>query len=178
MEKYFGSGGTPHPSASDLASQGDFNTLTTQTPQMRSAPLPNNISRPASGNPYMNGKGPPVDRQPTAPRRSLVGSARPTPAPEGSSPVEGGPPPPRSRRATQPQGQRGDDQSVVVRQIDPPATNVSKDCFVIPQENLERFLPDGITVRTIYYLHVYIFVLRADQSVSQYIIKNNLNLNF
>jgi hypothetical protein len=26
---------------------------------------------------------------------------------------------------------------------------VSKDCFVIPQENLERFLPDGITVRNI-----------------------------
>ena len=24
---------------------------------------------------------------------------------------------------------------------------VSKDCFIIPQENLERFLPDGITVR-------------------------------
>jgi len=25
--------------------------------------------------------------------------------------------------------------------------NASKDCFVIPEENLERFLPDGITVR-------------------------------
>lgn len=25
--------------------------------------------------------------------------------------------------------------------------DVSKDCFIIPQENLERFLPDGITVR-------------------------------
>ena len=164
MEKYFGNGGTPHPSASDLQSQGDFNTLTAPTPQMRSAPLPNNISRPASGDPYMNGKGPPVDRQPTAPRRSVVGSARPTPAPEGSSPVEGGPPPPRSRRATQPQGPRGDDQSVAVRQIDPPATSVSKDCFVIPQENLERFLPDGITVSTFCFLNFHFFNVNKIQT--------------
>jgi len=28
-----------------------------------------------------------------------------------------------------------------------PSSNLSNDCFVIPQENLERFLPDGITVK-------------------------------
>jgi hypothetical protein len=156
QEKYFASGSTPHPSASDLAAQGrepeyvQGHGNNSSQPQMRSSAPQNASSRPPSGDPYMNGKGPPVDRQqqPAPPRRGAAGSSRPTPGPEGTFPVDGGPPPPRSRRPAQPPALREDQQSGMSQNA-PPSTNVSKDCFVIPQENLERFLPDGITVRNI-----------------------------
>ena len=150
QEKYFGSGGTPHPSDSNLQAQG----TEYQNAPAPARQVPNSSSaRPNPGGEiHMNGKGPPVDRQQSQqssqqlapPRRGAGGTNRPTP--EGTFPVEGGPPPPRSRRPAQPSAARDPDQP---RSIDPPSTNVSKDCFVIPQENLERFLPDGITVRNI-----------------------------
>ncbi len=94
----------------------------------------------------MNGKGQAFDRkqQPPPPRRAASGQPRPMSFPEGSFPPEGGPPPSRTRRPVHSQMVplcSPDDRSSM-----PPSTNVSKDCFVIPQENLERFLPDGITV--------------------------------
>jgi len=56
QEKYFG--GTPHPSATDLAAQGREAECVPMRPTQ-----PNAASRPPSGDPFMNGKGPPVDRQ-------------------------------------------------------------------------------------------------------------------
>jgi len=99
--------------------------------------------------PETNGKGSAVDRkqhQPLPTRRSIGGPPRPMSFPEGSfaSDSASGPPPARTRRSGQYQAPglgSPDDRSSLS-----PSTNVSKDCFVIPQENLERFLPDGITV--------------------------------
>ena len=150
QEKYMG---TPHPSANDLVSQGREPEGTQMRPPQSSA------SRPPSGDPYMNGKGPPVDRQQqqlqqqqqpqqqqlAPPRRGTAGQLRPTP--EGTLPTEGGPLPPRTRRPPPNQSLRDDSP----RGLDvAAASGVNKDCFVIPQENLERFLPDGITVRTFF----------------------------
>jgi hypothetical protein len=81
-------------------------------------------------------------QQPPPPRRPPGPGSQSTQQPEGSSMPDGRQPPPRMRRPIQPRGGGPDDRSSY-----PPSTNVTKDCFVIPQENLERFLPDGITVR-------------------------------
>ena len=107
QEKYFGN---QHPSSGSLSAQGREAEFPARSPQPQSA------SRPASGDPYMNGKGPPVDRQQqqqqqqqqpvqqqtqpqqqqlAPPRRGPGGQLRPTP--EGSFPPEGGPPPPRDQ---------------------------------------------------------------------------------
>ena len=84
---------------------------------------------------------PQPQQQLAPPRRGTAGQLRPTP--EGTLPTEGGPPPPRTRRPPPNQSLR--DESP--RGPDAASSGVNKDCFVIPQENLERFLPDGITVR-------------------------------
>jgi len=61
--------------------------------------------------------------------------------PEDNLIAEGKQPPPRQGRVTQLQGV----SSGYSDKREP--INASKDCFVIPVENLERFLPEGITVR-------------------------------
>ncbi len=72
------------------------------------------------------------------PRPTANGQQRSVSLIEGGS--EGKQPPLRQRRVTQPQGSPGERMGSLA------VTNVNKDCFVIPEENLERFLPDGITV--------------------------------
>ena len=32
--------------------------------------------------------------------------------------------------------------------------NLDKDCFIIPIANLDRFLPDGVTVRALLYIFI------------------------
>ena len=97
--------------------------------------------------PYVNGNGPPVDSgmsptQTIPPRRSnsLMRTDDQGPQPLGAPPRG----PPRRRPLSK------DGTEVAVRrhdEADAGRTRQNKDCFIIPQGNLERFLPDGITVR-------------------------------
>ena len=58
----------------------------------------------------------------------------------------GGPPHPHPRRRGQ-RGGGGERHDGGPHQPPRDIHDVNKDCFIIPQGNLERFLPDGITVR-------------------------------
>lgn len=76
------------------------------------------------------------------PRQVTNGQQLPASSPEGGGlSAEGKQPPPRQRRGLQSHG------SLDERTNPAASASVNKDCFVIPEENLERFLPDGITVR-------------------------------
>ena len=117
-----------------------------------SIPLPPNgaYSPPQQGNcdpTIMNGNGPPRLRPPPP---GAVGPPGRSPSLESSARPPGGPPP-RTRVSRTPMSpeeiaQRSKDQT------DLSAQNFVRDCFIIPQESVERFLPDGISVRNYFFL--------------------------
>ena len=41
------------------------------------------------------------------------------------------------------------EEAVRLREEELAVQAVAKDCFIIPQANLERFLPDGVTVSSV-----------------------------
>ena len=118
---------------------------------------PQGATTPQQGNcdpKIMNGNGPPRLRPPppagaTGPGRSpSMDTARPPGAP-GGTPIRGPPPgpPPRTRASRTPMSpdeiarrSQAQDEALAAQQA-------VRDCFIIPQESVERFLPDGISVR-------------------------------
>ena len=99
----------------------------------------------------MNGNGPPRLRPPGPPgqpgpygtpgRSPSMETARPPGMPPGMPP---GGIPPRSRGSRTPMSP--EDYARRSREQEE-AQNFQRDCFIIPQESVERFLPDGISVR-------------------------------
>jgi len=90
----------------------------------------------------MNGNGPPRLRPPPP---GAVGPPGRSPSLESSARPPGGPPP-RTRMSRTPMSpeeiaQRSKDQTDLAAQ-----QNFVRDCFIIPQESVERFLPDGISL--------------------------------
>ena len=126
---------------------------------------------PGAGSGYMNGNGPPQQQQQLPDGRKL--SLRSPPGDQATGPRGPGPPggggpgqpdvPPRGPPRRRPPSRDmtagdGGGMSLPIRRRDEadggggnprgpgPNRQSNKDCFIIPQGNLERFLPDGITV--------------------------------
>ena len=116
------------------------------SPNSGGIPLPPNgvpYSPPQQGNcdpTIMNGNGPPRLRPPPP---GAVGPPGRSPSLESSARPPGGPPP-RTRVSRTPMSP----EEIAQRSKELDATqNFVRDCFIIPQESVERFLPDGISVR-------------------------------
>ena len=116
----------------------------------------------------MNGNGPPRLRPPPP---GAVGPPGRSPSLESSARPPGGPPP-RTRMSRTPMSpeeiaQRSKDQTDLAAQ-----QNFVRDCFIIPQESVERFLPDGISVRKIVFCIVNLYRSPAFLT-SDYFVESN-----
>lgn len=113
--------------------------------QAAAAATGGNLTRAPACDPFAsNGRGPPRSgdgRIPPGGQRGPMQMSGSGPGGPGPGPGGGGHHPLMRGRGRGPR-REGEDML-------PPKdlTAVSKDCFIIPQHNLERFLPDGITVR-------------------------------
>ncbi len=108
------------------------------TPQAAAAATGGKLTRAPACDPFAGAPGHPHHPRGDGPgggmgRHSAAAAARAN----GGGPPRGIAAPPRSRR-----GAATGEAPLPPRDIG----GVNKDCFIIPQGNLERFLPDGITV--------------------------------
>ncbi len=94
---------------------------------------------PSGAGPPPGGPGP-SGAAPDGRSGSLVRSASMDPRPPGGAPPRArGPRPPMTREEA---AMRAQEEGGAVR----PHQHFQKDCFIIPQESVERFLPDGVAV--------------------------------